>query len=560
MVRSSRSHEQKIDNNHVPFHVLSYNCGGLSTIKDELFTWISDANLHAVFLQETWMLGELDYESRGWLCVNSGLKEARRAHAGVMTLVRADFVDRDTLRFHHVIPGHLLHVQVRSKGGWLSLLNIYQFCWERETEDQAVMKKRTPVWQALRDTLGHIPSTHFLMIGGDMNTVTKPQAPRLGTGMLKDKVPSPDAEAMIDIMLDFDLIASNTFGRMQTYTYIHAGYQQARKSFVDYILTRRSGGAPNKVTHLRQFPVARWRQGGRHLPVRVHFTLSPYKKNQSAQQAAWPGWKRQALCKLLKENGEIRMQYSMKVEQALQQTHTQYDPTDLNKILLRVADETFQLRRPSSRPPQWAQQPHVMSVKNMWAAYRQMKAQSRNMRGIIQAWRKHKEFMQMHKALQKQSRRLRRVRMDDIIKEAEDGTDPRNENIHGLFTLIKRIAPKQVKKRTQLRAESGRLLEPAEEATELANYWKSVNGSTCGHHNTFSRQDWPAIGPCMHFSRDEIQGALRALQGSKAAPPHLAPHALWKAAAKPVADFVAEVVGTSWATQGTFIPVEWAAS
>ncbi|CAE7940923.1 unnamed protein product, partial [Symbiodinium sp. KB8] len=41
--------------------------------------------------------------------------------------------------------------------------------------------------------------------------------------------------------------------------------------------------------------------------------------------------------------------------------------------------------------------------------------------------------------------------------------------------------PRTVKKRTQLRAESGRLLEPAEE-------------------------DWPAIGPCMHFSRDEIQG------------------------------------------------------
>ena len=52
MVHSSRSHEQKTDNNHVPFHVLSYNCGRLSTIKDELFTWISDANLHAVFLKK----------------------------------------------------------------------------------------------------------------------------------------------------------------------------------------------------------------------------------------------------------------------------------------------------------------------------------------------------------------------------------------------------------------------------------------------------------------------------------------------------------------------------
>ena len=150
-------------------------------------------------------------------------------------------------------------------------MNIYQFCWGKETEDQATMQKRTPVWKALRATLGHIPSTHFLMIGGDMNTVTKPQAPRLGTGMLKDKVSSPDTDAMIDIMLDFDLIAPNTFGRMQSYTYIHDGYQQAKKSLVDYILTRRSGGMPSKVTHLRQFPVARRRQGGRHLPVRVHF-------------------------------------------------------------------------------------------------------------------------------------------------------------------------------------------------------------------------------------------------------------------------------------------------
>ena len=111
----------------------------------------------------------------------------------------------------------------------------------------------------------------------------------------------------------------------------------------------------------------------------------------------------------------------------------------------------------------------------------------------------------MHKALQKQSRRLRRVRTDDIIREAEDGTDPRKENMHGLFTLIKRIAPKQVKKREQLRAESGRLLEPAEEATELANYWKSVNGSTCGYHTAFNRQDWSTIGPCMHFSKDETR-------------------------------------------------------
>ena len=49
--------------------------------------------------------------------MSSGLKEAQRAHAGVMLLVRADFVDRDTLRFHHVIPGHLLHVQAVAKVG-----------------------------------------------------------------------------------------------------------------------------------------------------------------------------------------------------------------------------------------------------------------------------------------------------------------------------------------------------------------------------------------------------------------------------------------------------------
>ena len=194
-----------------------------------------------------------------------------------------------------------------------------------------------------------------------------------------------------------------------------------------------------------------------------------------------------------------------------------------------------------------------MSVKNMWAAYRQMKAQSRNMRGIIQAWRKYKEFMQMHKALQKQSRRLRRVRMDDIIREAEDGTDPRNENIHGLFTLIKRIAPETgqeantTSSREWTTAGAGRGGNRVGKLLEECKRFRHVDTTPRSVDRTGPRLDHACTFPGTKF-----KAALRALQGSKAAPPHLAPHALWKAAAKPVADFVAEVVGTSWATQGTF--------
>ena len=96
---------------------------------------------------------------------------------------------------------------------------------------------------------------------------------------------------------DFGCVAVNTFGRAGAYTYIHEGYAEARRSFIDFIFLRRHKHRQCRTALLRNFEVGRWRKGGRHLPVQATFTLRPYYHTRPVDPAAaeWPAWK----CKLL---------------------------------------------------------------------------------------------------------------------------------------------------------------------------------------------------------------------------------------------------------------------
>ena len=106
---------------------ISWNCGGLSNLQDELFTWLDEHPYDIVFLQETWHRQQMDFDTRGYHCIGSGIgAEAKRAHAGVMTLLRASVFPQEYIRFHDPIAGRLLHVRAWCAGGWVDTVNVYQ--------------------------------------------------------------------------------------------------------------------------------------------------------------------------------------------------------------------------------------------------------------------------------------------------------------------------------------------------------------------------------------------------------------------------------------------------
>ena len=503
----------------------------------------------------------MDFETRGWRCLGSGIGgTGQRARAGVMVLLRAAVFPQEYIRFHECIAGRLLHVKAWCKGGWVEAVNLYQHALAQQSGQDAILAERATVWSSLRRTLGHIPNGNTLVLAGDSNCSLEPLHDHLGTGMLEPMQQTPDADEVVAILQDFGLFAVNSYGRKRSCTYIHEGHKPARRSFIDYIFLRLHKHPHRQVGILRDWQVARWRQGGRHMPVWTSIKLRRFHSQSTAVVTkSWPSWRCKLLAQAVKENPQLADQFAVKVQEALQQMG-EYNPNQLNNMLLEVGNQIFHVGRPRSLPPPWAGAEHAGSIKTMWQHYRAMRVQGRCartgtrdgwMRSVIQAWRHQQQFLKLHRLVQKHSRRLRRTRLASLLQEADSHV--RSGCNQALFDLIRRVAPKQVRRRAQLRSKEGRLLTPAEEALALRKFWASVNGAP-------GEALCPAQAQRYNITKDEVVKALQGLQGSKTAPPHCAPHVFWQIAAEPIASYMEAAVFSQWSSCQVTIPDDWSAA
>ncbi|CAE7237188.1 pol [Symbiodinium sp. CCMP2592] len=195
----------------------------------------------------------------------------------------------------------------------------------------------------------------------------------------------------------------------------------------------------------------------------------------------------------------------------------------------------------------------------MWGHYREMrKAQMdrsgsgrATLRGAIQAWRHWMQFQRMHRQVQKHSRRLRRQRFERLLAEAQ--AHERSGCSSAIFDLLRRHAPKQARRRAQLRDASGKLMTPAEEAQALLTFWQSVNGGT--RHSGGEPTNYT-----FHITCEELRDALQRLQGNKAAPKHCAPHVFWNMASEHIAKFMSEQAFQDWQQGGARVHQDWASA
>ncbi|CAE7216565.1 pol [Symbiodinium sp. CCMP2592] len=398
---------------------MSWNCGGLSSLKDELFTWLDEHPYDIVFLQETWHRQQMDFDTRGYHCIGSGIgADVKRAHAGVMTLLRKSVFPQDYIRFHDPVAGRLLHVRAWCAGGWVDTVNVYQYALGQSGDQAEILRKRTTLWTSLRQTYGHIPQGSTLVSAGDYNCNLTTLKSHTGPGMLTPTTPSPDMEDLVAIVQDFSLLAVNTFGRKNSYTYVHEGCKPVRRSFIDYVFVRQNKHSDCKSGLLRDWQVARWRKGGRHLPVWSRFSVRRFRTQKPQQKLEWPRWRCRLLSQAVKEQPQLAERYTEQVAIALQDVD-KYEPKKLNALLLEVGRKVFHVQRPQSLPPPWTGAQHIGSIKDMWHHYRLMR-----------------------RSIEEANRSRVGTRLAQLLQEAE-----------------------------------GKLLTPAEEARALQDFWRSVNGA-----------------------------------------------------------------------------------
>ena len=327
-----------------------------------------------VFLQETWHRQAMEYTTRGWRCISSGVGDTtKRAQAGVMTLLRASVFPQDHIRFHAHVDGRVLQVKAFCKGGWIETINVYQHVMMgHHQRDSDLMQKRAHVWKTLRTIIGQIPHGSKMVVAGDLNCNMETVRDCTGTGMVVSEEASPDREDLAAILQDLQLRAINTYGRRGSYTYIHEGYKPARRSFIDFILVRQQGLGQYKSGLIKDWSVARWRQGGRHLPTWATLAVRRCRTTLPATVQPWPNWRCKLLAQAARDNPHLVEQFRQQVEQRLR-TEGEYEPRRLNQLLLQVGSEVFPGRRPAAVKPPWEEAGYVGQIRKMWDHYRRMK-------------------------------------------------------------------------------------------------------------------------------------------------------------------------------------------
>ena len=160
------------------WRIVSWNAGGLSQPKlEELFLWLQMEALqgrpvHVMTVQETHWSFTSEWQSQGHWLIHSSLEKPTRS-AGILQILRQDFVSTQQVRTAHVVPGRLVHTRLATEPP-ISLITVYQHCWstnsiQTPTQDK-LLEVREQLWTQLHRLVGSIAQRHQLVIAGDFNT------------------------------------------------------------------------------------------------------------------------------------------------------------------------------------------------------------------------------------------------------------------------------------------------------------------------------------------------------------------------------------------------------
>ena len=125
-------------------------------------------------------------------------------------------------------------------------------------------------------------------------------------------------------------------------------------------------------------------------------------------------------------------------------------------------------------------------------------------------------------------------------------------NSDNVFTAAKRFAPKQPRRRLQLRSKEGHLQSHEAEFDQICSYFRELFQG-------------PEHKPCqlteqVQFTEAEVSQALGKLAAGKAMPSSSAPAAIWKLASDQVTPLLCKQFSAILVAGATELPVEWSTS
>ena len=550
LTRYNRKHCNKRRANFV-----TWNVAGLSQSKlDEVRHWALTQNITALALVETRWPWTSEWQDPHWQYVHSGDPSSRSS--GILIMISRT-ISTD-LRWRECLPGRLVHVQLRLSPRYLDFLACYQFCFQSNAMRQA---DRQRWWECLETTLSRLPRRHVLAIAGDFNCSLTRQTHHIGhmgyhwQGETHQGPTHGDSDTFLHIIRTYDLNVLNSWQPSLGPTYIG----QQGHSRIDFCLTRHhmADGCSRAVKYLWNAPFKSSLQD--HCPI--FFQLNRYwipAPLTTTQTGCTFQQRVQCRTAYLEDSG-LWQDFLHKSMHTVSDHLRQSDPhdTELIPTLHAAVLQDLQQFFPPVSPSQsavWKSTANTITCK--WH-YRNhflrlagcMHQGFLDLQIFLRFWHHVSRFTALSRLQKRHSRAVRKSRFAEVIALAQTAAD--RHNTFQLFQLINRFAPKQPRRRMQLRNSQGQLATAVEEHSILCHFVTEVwSGQPTQHQH-------PDVIAGTPFTEADVRHALETIPISKAVAPGFAPGAVWRALADCLAPRLFSLLQCWWFQASPFIPASW---
>ena len=499
----------------------SWNCNGLPPAHwDFLMQWLDNQMIDILLLQETHWPFSRDWIDGKYMMVHSG---SQSKQAGLLCMVSTRVCSPADLTWYEHLPGRVLQLRIHGPSRCIDILNIYQY-----TCVQTHMDQRSQVWNMLFSILSGFSRRNILLLAGDLNCSADQRSSAVGyPDFRRDGCRSlgprhPDANHWKQLVVQFDLMALNTWNSQDTATY-EFGHHCSR---IDYICTRRTHADPlaRDVKQLHDFSLVPL-SGAFHIPLLTSIRREWFH----AQTSKKLGWTRQQRLRLsqhcVKQDDTFHC-FQQQINRTIYNLHAD-QPSDLNILhstLNKFTCNSF-LQTLTKTKPVTDTGPFRIFQEHTW--------QLRHLHGhelatLFQAWFHVCKRSQARRAMSAAAKQKRKLRLDQVFHAADLA-----EKAHDHFTLfqhIRTLAPKQPMKQIMLRSDKGELLGPDDAADWLQRWYHELYSD--GDSNfLISDFMWP-------FTQEEFTLGLQSLPVHKALAPAFTPAPFWKYGAAPISQYL----------------------
>ena len=534
---------------------MQWNIGGLSNHRlDELKTWLAHNSIQVVTLLETRWQFTGEWVDADWIHVHSGSQTSKGM--GILTMVSKRLCNATDLRWNEIVVGRLVHLRLPSKGRSFDLLCGYQHVDKRSPQ---CMQLREQWWRQLDTTLQQLPHRNHLLVMADFNTNIPSCPPHSGSEWYRWKncltkgSQHQDAGRLMSLLRFHGLVVLNSWNARDGPTYVHG----STSSRIDYALVRRNqvDAVSKQPRYLWQAPFMAPQQFG-HVPI-VHQIAMFWTRTcalrtgeisrQQAQQAKLEFQADSAQWQAYLAHSAAVMARSL-TQVLYSEDHLDTQMAQFHETVNACFSDFFPPVKVAPKIPAWQHSSRIIMTK--W----QHRASLMNVRtctgaGVFRAWYHFARYSFLKRQQRRHAAQIRRLHFSDIVKTAQIAAQ--KHDMHKMFSLINRYAPKTARRRIQIRNASGAIATPPEELDLLKQFVQDIWGGPNTPPMEFAQ------APGVPFTVSVLSHALSEIPLNRAVARPFAPGIAWRNHGSTIAPILHQILCCWWGTNPPFIPQCW---